>query len=191
MKLKGLDIEIIRGETASVSFTINDSNGAPLRLLNSDMFDNLDILFKVKRNSQTIKSEYVIHKALNINNIKHFASEEILNVKEEIAKYGGIYDPYTWSGCIFEDEDGSIKDQLYYHPDLDEYGYYWETMWEETNGWVPYSLDITIPFESGDTANLSYGDYYYDLVLEASNDSGPEYENILVNQHRFSVTYRV
>lgn len=183
MKLNGLDINIIRGETASLTFLLNGDYGRPLILLNEDMFDNLVVSFKVKSNSQTISSSYLINKALNINDFKRFDEETIIDTREYLVGKG-TYDKFTWSGCIL-DNPFEWPNQLFYHPDLNEYRYY------ENSEWVEYSHEVVILFDPVDTKDLPYATYFYDLVLEASNGEAVEYENVLINQHRFSVVYRV
>lgn len=185
MKLNGLDIEITRGETASITYDLKDSSGKPFVFLNSDMFDKLEIAFKVKPNSQTITSAYLINKSFNINHIIRFDSEEIINIKEFMVGQG-TYDKFTWSGCLFSDPLAVWPNQLYYHPDLNEYRYFFEE-----DIFTLYDVTLTVSFDPSDTKDIPYATYYYDLVLEASNGDIIEYENILVNQHRFSVAYRV
>ena len=52
---------------------------------------------------------------------------------------------------------------------------------------------VHVPFEPEDTQNLDYKTYVYDLVLEASDEEDGliTYRSVIVDQHSFTVTYRV
>lgn len=183
MKIKGLDIEIIRGETGSITYLLNNAYGEPLVLINEDMFDRLEIAFKVKSNAQTINTPYLIYKSLNINGFKRFDNETILDIRQYLVGIG-TYDAFTWSGCVLTPPN-TWPNQLFYHPGLDEYRYI------EGGVWIDYEHEVVVSFDPVDTKDIPYGNYYYDLVLEAYNGSVAEYQNVLVEQHRFSVVYRV
>lgn len=186
MKLSGLNIEMVRGESTSVAFTFVDETGAPPRLLLEDMFGHLYVHFRVKSN-QYAKDlpTYVIDKRLDINNIKRFSDVEVLNLKEySLANYIA----HRWN----EDFAPLTADlnRLFYHQDLKEYRYY------DASGtpskWLAYDFIVTVPFIPEETKALDYRQYAYDLILEAgTNENEVEYEQVLVEQKNFTIAYRV
>ena len=190
MRFSGLDIEITRGETASAVFVITDENGAPFRLLPEDSFLLLDVAFKVKADPLSKdQAAYIIEKHLDISSLKRFSEEAILNLQDDQPLY---YNPLLW-----DDSHAGDADRLYWHQGLNEYRYYDAAI----SKWVPYSASIEVPFDPSDTKTLDYKEYFYDLILEAGNQSGisdsgdatiaVEYERPLVVQHRFVVSYRI
>ena len=186
MRLSGLNIEIIRGETAAVAFTLTDPDGQPFRLLLSDMFSVLHARFKVKENVyEKNPSSFLIDKVFDLSTVKRFSDIAIINLKTYNL---GQYIDWQWNeSFVPEPED---IDRLFYHQDLKEYRYY------DAEGtpskWVPYEVLITVQFDIADTVNLDYRQYAYDLIIEAGNDEDViEYVNILIEQRPFVVTYRV
>lgn len=184
MKCSGFNIEIIRGETCSIAFTLVDSTGKPFVLLTTDTFANLNARFRVKENPYTKAEEtYIIDKVLDLNTVKRFSDAEIIDLEIHLTPSLHYFE-HQWNNTF--GPLAGYENRLFYHPHLNEYRYY------ENGAWVPYSITLTVPFEPADTVNLDYKEYFYDLVIEADNDGETiEYVNILVNQHRFVISYKV
>lgn len=186
MKLSGLNIEMVRGESTSVAFTFIDEHGAPPRLLLEDMFGHLYIHFRVKTNPYTKDLPvYAIDKRLDINGVKRFSDVDIINLKTYNL---GQYNAYQWKESfapLAED-----LNRLFYHQDLKEYRYY------DASGtpskWIIYDFIVTVPFIPEETKLLDYRQYVYDLILEAGTyENEVEYEQVLVEQKNFTIVYRV
>lgn len=188
MKINGQSLSIIRGETASILIRLLDEDGAPFRLPEVEVdYTILRARFVVKKNAYdhlTTKADFLIDKILDLNDAKRFADVDIIDLSTETG-----YNALIWDDAVPPDNP---DDYLYYHPGLKEYAYY-DSIEE---AWIPYSLDLIIPFEISDTVGLEYRTYYYDLSIEASDIAEPEdddieYRRMLVEQAPFVVSYKV
>ena len=197
MRVIGFNIEIIRGESANVVFNLVTPNGEPFRLMPADTFSILQARFRVKSGAyrkSLVSEEYLIDKIFLLNDtllLKRFSDTEIIDLSEY--RLGEFYDPLRFddTDAPLDENDDVISDRLFYHPLLKEYRYY-----ESNDGggrWVLYEAIVTVPFEPEDTQDLDYKTYVYDLVLEASDEEDGliTYRSVLVDQHSFTVTYRV
>lgn len=183
MKVHGLNVTLIRGEYAALSFELVDKIGKPFIMLAPEEGDKIFIYFRVKENAfAKIPETYIINKELEFNdNVYAFDDDEIINVEEA---YPSGYNPYAWNPEIV----GLVARKLYYHPDLDEYAYFDDVKYE----FVLYKLEIIVPFDSSETIDLDYKTYYYSIVLEVIGASGDViYNNTLVDQHTLIITYQV
>lgn len=183
MKVSGLNITIVRGETANITFDITDEFGRPFILLAEDMFEQLNFRFRVKKEPFSIvTTTYILDKVFDINGFRRFDNANIINIKEYTQLNGGTYNDEYWAGNTIPNNEW--PNQLFYHPGLESYAFYNDGDWEE------YFMDITVPFIPSDTEKLDYGDYYYDGVIEAGNYSGVEYTLVVIPQHTFTIDYR-
>lgn len=184
MRQLGFNLEIIRGETTSVTYTFTDRYGHPFILPTTATYAFLQLHFKVKDNAYSISTDtYIIDKVFDVNSYKRFDSVDIINIQ--------TYSPSTYNALMWDDSEPPLEadmNRLFYHPALNEYRYYDSV----SASWVIYEFVVTIPFEIADTVNLDYKVYSYDLVLEAGTDANTiAYNKVMISQHSLTITYRV
>lgn len=184
MKQFSYDLEIVRGETATAKYTFIDEQGQPYRLPTTDTWAFIQARFKVKYDPYSRGvSTYLIDKVFDLSSVKRFSDTDIINIK--------YYDAYAYNKLLWDNSQPPASediDRLFYHPDLKEYRYY-DTV---SASWVEYEFTLQVPFAIADTSNLDYKDYVYDLTIEAGDTIGTiDFVNVLVTQHKFTVTYRV
>ena len=186
MKINGLQLTIVRGETTNLVLTLTTKQGYPFILPPADMFENLLVRFRVKKEPYSIvTTDYIMNKELPINDGHRFDNETIYNVQEYIAGEGGSYSPLYWAGCTLNGE-AQFPNNLFFHPDLKQYGYNIDGEWHLYRGVV-----INVPFARNETVDLDYGDYYYDITLEGKNPGAEDHITVLIPQNTFTISYRV
>lgn len=186
MKINGLQLIIVRGETGNLVLTLTTKQGYPFILPPAEMFSDLLVRFRVKREPYSITTtDYIMNKELPINEGHRFDDETIFNVEEYIAEEGGTYSPLYWAGCTLNGS-AEFPNNLFFHPDLKEYAYNVDGEWLLYRGVV-----INVPFAGLETINLDYGDYYYDVTLEGKNPGAEDHTIVLIPQNKFTISYRV